>query len=190
MITDGHISENFKWLNQPGFLVEDGVLTLRTSPDTDYWQRTHYGFQRDNAHALVREISTDFIMTVRTRFHHHSQYDQCGLLVRIDAENWIKCSVEYETASHSRLGSVVTNLGYSDWATVDITEPVNSMWYRIRRTGADYTIEYSRGGTNYHQQRIAHIHVSAHTVYAGIYACSPSQGSFEANFSDFSLTVR
>ncbi len=190
MITNGQISDNYNWLNKPDYSVTDGILTIQTSPGTDYWQRTHYGFQRDNAHALVREIAVDFVMCVRTQFHPHSQYDQCGLLVRADAENWLKCSVEYETSSHSRLGSVVTNNGYSDWATIDITEPLNTMYYRIRRDGSDFIVEYSRNGSNYHQQRIAHLHGDRQSLLAGIYACSPMQGSFEAKFSDFTLTVR
>lgn len=190
MIRSGRIEEGFTWLNMPQFSISDGVLTLVTSPDTDFWQRTHYGFSRDNGHALVREVMTDFVMSVHTKFHPHMQYDQCGLIVRIDEDNWLKASVEYESPSHSRLGSVVTNLGYSDWATVDVTEPVNSMHYRIRRTGADFIIEYSRSGTTFHQQRIARLHKAETKLLAGIYACSPKEGSFEASFSDFTLEIR
>jgi len=190
VIKYGVISSDYTWLNKPDFSVAGDVLTVRTSPETDYWQRTHYGFARDNGHALVREMTTDFVMSVHTQFHPKMQYDQCGLLVRIDAENWLKCSVEYETPSHSRLGSVVTNLGYSDWATIDITEPVNSMYYRIKRDGPDFTIEYSRNGSHYHQQRIAHLHNAQKNILAGIYACSPMQSSFEAVFSEFSVLIR
>ncbi len=35
--------------------------------------------------------------------------------------------IEYENEQYQRLGSVVTNRGYSDWATTDIDASVKSM---------------------------------------------------------------
>lgn len=132
MIKNSKISENYLWYNEPSFTIQNDRLHIITSPDTDFWQRTHYGFQRDNGHCLLTKVNRDFALTVRTEFYHKNQYDQCGLMIRIDAENWIKASVEYETETHSRLGSVVTNLGYSDWSTIDINSKINCMWYRIQ----------------------------------------------------------
>ena len=34
----------FRWLHEPARWTLDSVLELMTLPDTDYWQRTHYGF--------------------------------------------------------------------------------------------------------------------------------------------------
>ena len=39
------------------------------------------------------------------------------------------------------LGAVVTNHGYSDWATTEISASVKSMWYRLSRREDDYCIE-------------------------------------------------
>ena len=52
-------------------------------------------------------------------------------VVYLDSENWMKASIEYENEQYQRLGSVVTNHGYSDWATTDIDALVKSMWYRL-----------------------------------------------------------
>ena len=138
MITDNDIADGFFWHNRPEFEVRDGRLHIFTSPDTDFWQTTHYGFRRDNGHCLLTSVDRDFSLTVRTDFFPKKQYDQCGLILRLDSGNWIKTSAEYETETHSRLGSVVTNLGFSDWATIDIDSSVKSMWYRIQTKGKLY----------------------------------------------------
>jgi len=44
------------------------------------------------------------------------------------------------------LGSVVTNLGYSDWATTDIPTHINSVFYRVSRRKQDFYVEYSYDG--------------------------------------------
>jgi regulation of enolase protein 1 (concanavalin A-like superfamily) len=125
--------ERFQWAHAPARWSLDDGLELKTQPDTDYWQRTHYGFQRDNGHFYFTAVRGDFTASTQLVWSPVAQYDQCGLLVRADSQTWAKCSVEYETAEHSRLGSVVTNLGYSDWATQDLSGLITGRWYRIRR---------------------------------------------------------
>ena len=187
MITDNDIADGFFWHNRPAFEVRDGRLHIFTSPDTDFWQTTHYGFRRDNGHCLLTSVDRDFSLTVRTEFFPKKQYDQCGLILRLDSGNWIKTSAEYETGTHSRLGSVVTNLGFSDWATIDIDSSVKSMWYRIQTKGNDVLIQYSADGIDWKQLRIAHIHPEFKTINVGIYACSPMDSSFEAVFDNYTL---
>lgn len=187
MIKDNRINENYFWHNEPAFEIKNSRLHIITSPDTDFWQRTHYNFQRDNGHCLLTKIEKDFSVTVRTEFYPRKQYDQCGLIIRVDSQNWIKTSIEYETKEHSRLGSVVTNLGYSDWATIDIDSEKNSMWYRIQSRQNDIFIEYSDDGLNWKQLRITHLLCDFKELYAGIYACSPMDSSFEAIFDNYAL---
>ena len=44
-----------EWLNEPPEWSEaDGTLTVATGDRTDFWRKTHYGFIRDNACALIR----------------------------------------------------------------------------------------------------------------------------------------
>ena len=94
MITDGSIDSNFRWLNEPSFAVASGTLTVTTAGDTDFWQRTHYGFRRDNGHCLVTRVSGDFSLSVRTEYEPSAQYDQCGLIVRLDAEKLVAVSAQ------------------------------------------------------------------------------------------------
>ena len=91
----------------------------------------------------------------------------------LDGENWLKGSVEYENDEYQHLGSVVTNEGYSDWATTVIDASVKSMWYRFSRREDDYSIECSSDGIHFQQMRICHMHKGGGTIRFGIYACSP-----------------
>ena len=59
----------------------------------------------------------------------------------LNSENWLKASVEYENNKIQRLGSVVTNNGYSDWASVDIDAAQKSIWFRLSRRDDDFCIE-------------------------------------------------
>ena len=85
--------------------VTPTTVTIVTEPGTDLWQRTYYGFQNDNAPALLFKTTVDFSFTVKTHFQTQGQYDQCGLIIYQNSENWCKASSEYETADFQRLGS-------------------------------------------------------------------------------------
>lgn len=178
-----------RWTRPPrDFTVSPEEIRITTEPGTDLWQRTYYGFQNDNAPVLQLETDeTRFSFTVRTDFDSKHRFDQCGVAVYLDSENWLKASIEYENAEYQRLGSVVTNLGYSDWATSDIPASVRSMWYRLSRREADYCIECSTDGVHFQQMRICHLHAGAGTIRFGVYACSPENSSFEAVFSHMEL---
>ena len=179
------------WTRPPKqYTIADDRVTITTEPGTDLWQRTYYGFQNDNAPVLQMETEeTYFSFVVKTEFPtSHHRYDQCGIVMYLDSDNWLKASIEYENESYQRLGSVATNLGYSDWATTDIPASVKSMWYRFSRRESDYCIECSEDGVNFRQMRICHMHAGSGEIRFGIYACSPENSSFEAVFSHMALT--
>lgn len=192
-----------EWINKPkSYDVNDKIVKITTEPNTDFWQRSYYGFRNDNAPALLMNSNDNFSFTVKASFEYQSRFDQCGLIIYIDSDNWFKASVEYENKSFSRLGSVVTNNGYSDWATTDISSKTE-IWCRLSRRGPDFLIEFSSDGLEFKQMRIFHLHCLGETsvemgkldppaspdlpVKFGLYACSPMESSFEAEFSDFKL---
>ncbi|HXV43877.1 MAG TPA: DUF1349 domain-containing protein, partial [Anaerolineae bacterium] len=121
-----------KWSINPAA----SVLAVEPEAKTDYWQKTHYGFEADSGHFLFAEVDGDLILTTQVSFRPAHQYDQAGLMVRISPQCWLKTSVEYEPDGPARLGAVVTNFGYSDWSTQNFTG--NKVSLRIRREGSDY----------------------------------------------------
>ena len=180
---------DFSWLNKPArYNNANNQVEIFTEPGTDLWQRTYYGFRHNNAPAFLMEMEGDFTFAVKATYKANYLYDQCGLLMYYNSENWLKVSVEYENEEISRLGSVVTNLGYSDWATTDIPSAVTQIWYRLSRRGQDFYIEYSFDDKNFKQMRILHMHVDINKINIGVYACSPLESSFKAVFSDFKIS--
>lgn len=178
----------FTWLNPPTkFQTGDG-LEIWTDPATDFWQRTHYGFRPDNGHACVVDITGDFTISTHVTFQPQHQYDQCGLFVRADADNWIKAGAEYENETISRLGAVVTNLGYSDWSTQDINSTQTELWHRLSRQGDDFLIESSMDGQAWTQLRITHMHQIGAELAVGVYACSPLGRDFHCKFLFVSIS--
>lgn len=182
--------KNFQWIREPeNCIVNDNCVKIVTEPHTDLWQRTYYLFRNDNAPVLqTYSCEKYFSFTVKTTFDSKRRYDQCGVTVYLDCDNWLKASVEYENGKIQRLGSVVTNDGYSDWASCDIPANVKSLWFRLSRRESDFRIENSFDGVNYHQMRICHLFNTTENVPFGIYACSPENSSFTATFSDMELT--
>lgn len=129
-----------------------------------------------------------FSFSVRTAFESRHRFDQCGVALYLNSDNWMKASIEYENEEYQRLGSVVTNHGYSDWATTDIPADIKEMWYRLSRRESDYCLECSKDGKIFRQMRICHLWEGAGEISFGVYACSPEASSFRAEFTDLELT--
>ena len=183
--------KNLEWLRNPADCrIEPDRIEITTLPHTDLWQRTYYHFQNDNAPVLQMETEEKFFsFVVRTDFTESChRFDQCGIVMYLDSENWLKGSVEYENDSFQHLGSVVTNHGYSDWATTAIPADVKVMWYRFSRREDDYCIECSADGVTFSQMRVCHMWEGAGKIRFGIYACSPEDSSFKAVFTDMRVT--
>ena len=182
--------EDFVWTREPEeYVIEGDLLKVTTSPHTDLWQRTYYHFRNDNAPVFQMETEEKyFSFIVKTTFEEsHHRFDQCGIVMYLDSDNWLKGSIEYENEEFQHLGSVVTNHGYSDWATTEIPANVKSMWYRLSRREDDYCIECSVDGSRWRQMRVCHMHEGAGRIRLGVYACSPEDSSFTAVFSNTKL---
>lgn len=177
---------NLQWTREPkSYHMKDGTIEIVTNPHTDLWQRTYYHFRNDNAPVLQMKTKEKyFSFVVKTQFESKHRFDQCGIVVYLDSENWLKASIEYENENFQHLGSVVTNHGYSDWATTAIDASIQSMWYRLSRREDDFCIEYSQDGKCFSQMRICHMWKATEEISFGIYACSPEDSSFKAIFTN------
>ena len=173
---------NGEWLNAPKvYDVSDEYIRLMTQPQTDFWQKTNYGYRRNTGHAYLLPIDKDhFTFDVRVSFKGKELYDQAGLFLYFDEENWAKASLETGLNDSLMLGSVVTCSGYSDWAIAFELKPsLSEIYYRLHKKDLDYLIEYSIDGSQYKELRMFHLPVDK-GLKLGIYACSPMDSSFEA----------
>ncbi len=184
------MKNQWTWTRMPKACeITEDRISITTLPHTDLWQRTYYHFRNDNAPVLQMETEEKyFSFTVKTDFKEsHQRFDQCGIVMYLDAENWLKASVEYENEHFQHLGSVVTNHGYSDWATTAIPADIKEMYYRFSRREDDYCVECSYDGVHYSQMRICHMAEGAGKIRFGIYACSPEDSSFTAVFTEMKV---
>ena len=178
------------WTRAPrDYKIEDGRIEIVTAPHTDLWQRTYYHFRNDNAPVLQLETEEKFFsFIVKADFEYQHRFDQCGVVMYLDSDNWLKGSVEFENEAFQHLGSVATNNGYSDWATQEIPASIKSMWYRFSRREDDYCLECSEDGARFKQLRVCHMWQGGGTIRFGVYACSPEDSSFTAVFTQMRLS--
>ncbi|MCQ2771879.1 MAG: DUF1349 domain-containing protein [Bacilli bacterium] len=185
-----NINKNdWQWIRAPkNYRIDDNRIEITTEPHTDLWQRTYYHFRNDNAPVLQIETSEQyFSFIIKTEFESKHRFDQCGVVMYLDSDNWMKGSIEYENEEFQHLGSVVTNNGFSDWATTEIPASIKSMWYRFSRREDDFCIECSEDGIRWKQMRITHMFNAKKQIRFGIYACSPEDSSFKATFTNIEM---
>jgi regulation of enolase protein 1 (concanavalin A-like superfamily) len=156
---------------------------VQPEANTDFWRKTHYEFEADNGHFLYVEVPADFVMVTKVKFLPVHQYDQAGLMVRIDGDCWLKTSVEYELEKPPQLGAVVTNAGYSDWSVQEFDRARNNVWLRTSRKRSTFIIEHSDNGQTWEVHRVAYLNVRDEAkADCGVYACSPKDAGFRAEF--------
>lgn len=183
-------AKEMKWIRAPKqYKVTEDRVEIITEPHTDLWQRTYYHFRNDSAPVFQLETDEQFFsFLVKTDFDSKVRYDQSGIVMYLDSANWLKASVEYENDEIQRLGSVVTNNGYSDWSSVDVDASIKSIWFRLSRREDDFCIENSFDGVNFKQMRICHMFNAKEKISFGIYACSPEYSTFKASFTNMEIT--
>ena len=148
------------WLNEPPVWKEaDGVLSVVTSDKTDFCRETHYGFIHDNGHFRYREVTGDFTATLEFSGAYKQQYDQAGIMLRLDERNWIKAGVEFVDGRQT-LGAVVT-CDFSDWSTMPLPEDPGWLTLRCQRNGSSVQIEWNAGRNEFKLLRLAYLPPSA-----------------------------
>ena len=164
-------------------------VSIETLPETDFWQRTHYGFRRDNGHFLCEMVGFDFDAELTVRIEPNAIYDQAGLMVRCSASSWLKTSCEYAQDEPAHLGAVVTNAGYSDWSYQPVSNFPSRLSFRVSRRRGDYEIALRLAEAPFDTIRIAHLleDDGRAPVQVGPYACSPQGAGCPVTFSDFSI---
>lgn len=175
------LDPRLRWFNEPPRWSLDQGLRIHPAPQSDFWQRTHYGFRADNGHFLYAECSGDFQLSTHVRFLPAQQYDQAGLMVRVSPDEWLKTSVEYEPEGPARLGAVVTRAGYSDWSTQDFPRDCREIELCVTRERDTFIVHWRLPGGAWSQLRVAHLD-APEVVHAGLYACSPKDAGFAAEF--------
>ena len=182
---------NFHFKKLPSrYELNDDVLKMVSRSHTDLWQNTYYGFCHETASMLLLKLKEKFFsFSFKVKFDYKNKYDQAGLVLHLGEGNWLKAAIEYGDLNASYLGSVVTNNGFSDWAFQGIPTSKKEIYYRLSRRENDFLIEFSFDGKKYYKMRVCHLLLASGDVDIGMYVASPNDSSFEAEFSNLSLTT-
>jgi hypothetical protein len=116
-VSQDELIPRMKWMNDPAsWKVANGQIVVRARPKTDFWQKTFYGYITDNGHFFHLPVRGEFTFEARISGQYAALYDQAGLMVRVDAENWVKCGTEF--VDGERHASLVFTRDFSDWSTM------------------------------------------------------------------------
>jgi regulation of enolase protein 1 (concanavalin A-like superfamily) len=176
-----------KWMNQPALWNRSGgKLIVRSRAKTDFWRKTFYGYITDNGHFFYLPVSGDFAFQACINGQYAALYDQAGLMVRLDAENWMKCGTEFFDGR--RHASVVFTRDFSDWSTMlDLSETAAIWWRAVRKKDSIETM-CSLDGKSCTSARQGYF-VPEVKANVGIMCAAPEGPGFEALFDDLKLEI-
>ena len=177
--------EKMQWFNEPSqWEIKDKKLTLFATPQSDYWRIAHYGFTVDDAPFLYTTYGGEFEAKVKITGDYKVRYDQAGMMIRIDHENYIKTGIEYVDGKYN-LSAVVTHRT-SDWSVITLDRPVPFVWIKAVRRLDAVEIYYSFDDKDYTLMRIAWMQDNT-PVQVGLMAASPDGQGFQASFEHFQV---
>lgn len=177
--------EKMQWFNEPSqWEIKDKKLTLFATPQSDYWRIAHYGFTVDDAPFLYTTYGGEFEAKVKITGDYRERYDQAGMMIRIDHENYIKTGIEYVDGKYN-LSAVVTH-HTSDWSVITLDRAVPFIWIKAVRRLDAVEIYYSYDDQTYTLMRIAWLQDNT-PVQVGLMAASPDGQGFQASFEHFQV---
>jgi regulation of enolase protein 1 (concanavalin A-like superfamily) len=173
------------WLNPPAAVSQsNGDLLVTCLEGSDFWRTTAYGFVHDSGHALLIDLPDGSAVETTFVLDYSGQFDQAGLLLRADDENWIKSGVEFFDGAPS-LGGVVTRRE-SDWSTSPVPQWIGqTVAIRMSRSGDAVTVRARAHQGPWQLVRVAPIDPQL-SWRAGIYCCAPTRSDLTVRFTSFS----
>ncbi|MDD6778014.1 MAG: DUF1349 domain-containing protein [Bacteroidales bacterium] len=177
--------ESMQWFNEPEqWKIENNTLSMNVTPQSDYWRISHYGFTVDDAPFLYTLRGGEFEVKVKISGNYTTRFDQSGLMLRIDHENYIKAGIEFVDGKYN-LSTVVTH-HTSDWSVITLDKPVPSVWIKAVRRLDAVEIFYSFDDKDYTMMRNAWLQDNC-PVMVGVMAASPDGNGFKAKFEGFTI---
>lgn len=171
-----------EWTTPPASLREDGADLLVTAVEgSDAWRHTSYGFVHDTEHGLLAPLEQGRAIEVEFTAGFDAQFDQAGILIRADAENWIKAGVEFADGQ-PQVGAVVTR-GRSDWSVAPVPE-WNGQRVTIRASWADDAITL-RARAQGEELRLVRVIPWELPATAGPMVCAPSRAGLTVRFHEW-----
>ena len=183
--TSAQSLDKMQWFNEPTkWEIKNNSLTMNVTPQSDYWRISHYGFTVDDAPFLYTMRGGEFEVKVKVTGDYTARFDQAGLMLRIDHENYIKAGIEFVDGKYN-LSTVVTH-HTSDWSIIALDRPVPFVWIKAVRRLDAIEVFYSFDDVTYTLMRNAWM-PDNHPIMVGVMAACPDGNGFKARFDNFSI---
>lgn len=177
--------EKMNWFNEPSkWKIDNGRLSMSVTPKSDYWRISHYGFTVDDAPFYYAEYGGEFEAKMKIKGDYKVRFDQAGMMIRIDHENYIKAGIEFVDGKYN-LSTVVTH-HTSDWSVISLDKAVDAIWIKAVRRLDAIEIFYSFDDNEYTLMRNAWMEANR-PVKVGMMAACPDGDGFDVTFSDFTV---
>ena len=177
--------DKMQWFNEPTkWEIKNNSLTMNVTPQSDYWRISHYGFTVDDAPFLYTLRGGEFEVKVKVTGDYTARFDQAGLMLRIDHDNYIKAGIEFVDGKYN-LSTVVTH-HTSDWSIIALDRPVPFVWIKAVRRLDAIEVFYSFDDVTYTLMRNAWM-PDNHPIMVGVMAACPDGNGFKARFDNFSI---
>jgi uncharacterized protein len=179
-----------RWLNEPQQWSAAGdVLTVTADAGTDFWRTTHYGYVTDDGHLYGAELAGDFDVSVLVSGTYADQYDQAGLMIRVDDRHWLKTGIEF-VDGRARFSTVIT-LEYSSWAVADLPAGLSELGLLLARRGNSVEVRY-RAGDRVADPAAMDLAAVAYLppdqpAIAGAMCAAPTGSGFTVSFRDLAV---
>jgi len=185
-ISNSQSLEKMQWFNEPEkWEIKNDALNMFVTPQTDYWRISHYGFTVDDAPFYYTTRGGEFEVKVKITGDYKVRFDQMGLMLRTDHENYIKTGIEFVDGKYN-LSTVVTH-GKSDWSVTTLDKTPKFLWIKAVRKLDAVEIFYSYDDEQYQMLRNAPLQDNK-PVMVGLMAASPDGNGFNAKFESFKIT--
>ena len=177
-----------QWLNEPASWQRTGdVLRVSVDPGTDFWRTTGYGYVHDNGHIYGELLPGDLDVSVRVRGAFANQYDQAGIMLRVDEQTWLKTGLEF-FEGRPRLSTVLT-MGFSSWMVADLPPGTDAVTLRVSRRGDAVEVRYAAGDGVAELAALVFM-PPGREMLAGIVCAAPEGGGFSVAFHDLRIAGR
>lgn len=176
-----------QWMNKPpSSQIEGGKLMVHSTAKADCYRMP--GWVIDNGNFFHLAVEGEFAFEARISGQYAAKYDQAGLMVRQDAENWLKCGTEF--VDGQRYASVVFTRGLSDWSTMKDLSDTAPVWWRVVRKKDSIETLCSLDGKDFISVRQAYGYfASAPKVEVGIFCASTEGQGVKATFDSLKLSA-
>ncbi|MCJ7631994.1 DUF1349 domain-containing protein [Candidatus Bathyarchaeota archaeon] len=139
------VNERWAWTHQPqSWFTSSGSLLISPTLGTNLWSGD------DSGQFMYQWMSGNFMVETKVSATLTTNYQQAGLMIRQDADNWAKINFEYSDGVTVKTGINRNGVASPEQIT-SVPTSTSTVWLRVVRNGDSYTAYSSFDGLTWTQ---------------------------------------